>query len=150
MRAAIGFAVREPREAWLVLRMAGSVAVLSTLVKVLPLPKALSLLSARQGVTRQGEVKLSEERLAQLLDHLLSLNALCFTPTCWKRAPVLRRYLAKGGRQTRIVFGLRKGESDLLAGHAWLEADGRPLFEAEPPAYVVTYSFPSQPDAAKN
>jgi len=29
-----------------------------------------------------------------------------------------------------------------VAGHAWLEREGRPILENTPPEYVVTYSFP--------
>ncbi|HLL75786.1 MAG TPA: lasso peptide biosynthesis B2 protein [Pyrinomonadaceae bacterium] len=147
MRKAVGFVARKPREAWLVVRLAAWVAALSALVKFLPLPKVLSLVSAapRKGGRADG---FSDKRVAQLLDALLATDVLCFTPTCWKRAPVLHRYLALGGRQTRVVFGLRKGGGGLLDGHAWLEDHGRPLFEATWPDYTVTYSFPSpQPDS---
>jgi hypothetical protein len=86
---------------------------------------------------------LSAERVAQLLDALLGLNFLCFTPTCWKRAAVLHRQLALRGRETRVVFGVRREGGDPLAGHAWLEANGEPLFEKLLPEYAVTYCFPS-------
>lgn len=138
---------RRPRESWLVARAAGWVAAVSLLIKVLPLPRVLTLVSPRRpGRARGGTNRLSEERVAQLIDSLLASDVLCFTPTCWKRAPVLHRYLALAGRETRIVFGLRKEGGDALAGHAWLEADGRPIFEAAAPDYTVTYTFPP-PDA---
>ena len=57
---------------------------------------------------------------------------------------MLHRHLALGGRPTQIVFGMRKGAGNLLGGHAWVEdRDGNPLFEATPPDYTVTYSFPT-------
>jgi hypothetical protein len=65
-----------------------------------------------------------------------------FTPTCWKRAPVLHRYLARRGIETRIVFGVRRDGEDALSGHAWLERGGEPLLETDAPNYRVTYSFP--------
>ena len=142
IRKALGFAARKPREAWLVLRLAAWVAALSALVKFLPLPKALSLVSAEPRLEARGKSG-DVERVAQLLDALLATDVLCFTPTCWKRAAVLHRYLALGGRPTRVVFGMRKGGGGLLDGHAWLEDGGGPLFEATPPEYTVTYSFPS-------
>ena len=143
LRKALGFAVRKPREAWLVVRLAAWVAALSALVKFFPLPKALSLVSAAPRVPAGGG-GVDEERLAQLLDALLATDVLCFTPTCWKRAPVLHRYLALGGRPTRIVFGMRKGGGGLLDGHAWLEDSGGALFETTTrPDYTVTYTFPS-------
>lgn len=142
VRKALGFAARKPRDAWLVVRLAAWVAALSALIKFLPLPKILSLVSTGpRGPAGAGGF--SAERVAQLLDALLATDVLCFTPTCWKRAPVLHRYLALGGRPTRIVFGMRKGGGALLDGHAWLEDDGRPIFEATPPDYTVTYTFPA-------
>jgi hypothetical protein len=56
---------------------------------------------------------------------------------------VLYRYLALHGIETRVVFGVRKEDEGLLAGHAWLEADGQPLLEAKSPDYSITYSFPA-------
>lgn len=143
LRKALGFAARKPREAWLVVRLAAWVAALSALVKFLPLPKALSIVAAapRERSSSDGR---RDERVAQLLDALLATDVLCFTPTCWKRATVLHRFLALGGRRTRIVFGMRKGGGgDLLAGHAWLEDTAGALFETTRPEYTVTYSFPS-------
>ena len=140
---ALGYAARKPREAWLVVRLAAWVAALSALVKFLPLPRALSIVSAEPRESG-GAGCFSDERIAQLLDALLAADVLCFTPTCWKRAAVLHRFLAFGGRQTRIVFGMRKGGDDnLLSGHAWLEDRAGALFEAALPDFTVTYSFPA-------
>lgn len=139
LRMALG----RPWEFWLLARVAGCVVTVSALMKFLPLPRVLALVSPRAPSRGRAASRLSGERLAQLVDALLALDVLCFTPTCWKRAPVLHRYLALGGRGTRIVFGLRKEGGDVLAGHAWLEADGLPVFEAEPPQYTITYTFPA-------
>src|ERR1044071_9044974 len=119
------FVRRRPRELWLLARAAGYVVTVSVLIKFLPLPRVLSIISPRRVAKAPVADSFSEEKLAQLIDSLLAFDVLCFTPTCWKRAPVLHRYLALGGRETRIVFGLRKEGGDALAGHAWLEADGR-------------------------
>ena len=133
------FVRRRPGETLLLVRMAGWVLLLSLLIRVLPLPRVLRLVAAPARQARRG---LSDERLVQLVDLLLGLNLLVFTPTCWKRAPVLHRYLALNGVQTRILFGVRKSGDTLLDGHAWLERDGQPVFETNPPDYVVTYSYP--------
>jgi hypothetical protein len=137
------FALRCPRETLLVVRMALGVAALSLAVRALPLPRALSLVASHPYGVRRKDDGLRDERVAQLLDALLGLNFLCFTPTCWKRAAVLHRQLALRGRETRVVFGVRRGGGDPLAGHAWLEANGEPLFEKLPPEYAITYCFPS-------
>jgi hypothetical protein len=139
----LSFALRCPRETLLVARMALGVAALSAAVRALPLPRALSLVASRARGVRRKNDGLSDERVAQLLDALLGLNFLCFTPTCWKRAAVLHRQLALRGRETRVIFGVRREGGDPLAGHAWLEANGEPLFEKLLPEYAVTYCFPS-------
>ncbi|HEY9404190.1 MAG TPA: lasso peptide biosynthesis B2 protein [Pyrinomonadaceae bacterium] len=143
MGRAVHYIGRRPGEAFLLLRMSAWVALLSLLIRLLPLPRVLSLISDTTGDRKPRNARMTEQRLAQLVDALLGLNVLCFTPTCWKRAPVLHRYLALYGIKTRIVFGVRKETESLLAGHAWLEADGRPLLEATPPQYTTTYSFPA-------
>ncbi len=137
------YLVQRPREAFLLMRMAFWVALLSFLIKFLSLPRVLSIIATRTRSDRPLRRKITERRLAQLLDAILGINVFCFTPTCWKRAPVLHRYLALSGIETRIIFGVRKEKETLLGGHAWLEADGRPLLEASPPQFIPTYSFPA-------
>ena len=53
---------------------------------------------------------------------------------------VLGRRWVEAGHE--VVFGVRKGEEN-LAGHAWLERDGRPFLEEREPDYVVTFRYPS-------
>ncbi|MDQ3907482.1 MAG: lasso peptide biosynthesis B2 protein, partial [Acidobacteriota bacterium] len=135
-RLGAGFALRRPGEALLVARMAACVASFSALARWLPLPRSVALLSPKVRRTEGGKAsRVSDERVAELLDALLALDVLCFTPTCWKRAVVLHRQLALRGRATRVVFGVRRGTDDPLAGHAWLEAEGAPVFEPRAPEY---------------
>ena len=143
IRQTLRFAGRRPGEAVLAARMGACVAALSVMIRVMPLPRALSLLSTVPRRARAGALGPADERIVQLLDAVLNLNVLCFRPVCWKRAAVLHRYLALRGRETRICFGLRREGGDVLAGHAWLEDGGVPLFETSRPEYSVTYSFPS-------
>jgi hypothetical protein len=136
------FVVREPGAALLALRMSAWIAALSMLVKVLPLPRALRLVAPSRLGPATHDPHETQERLARLLDSVLAADFWVFTPTCWKRAPVLHRYLALRGIETRIVFGVRREGEDDLSGHAWLECEGRPLLEKNHPDYRVTYSFP--------
>ncbi|HVF48448.1 MAG TPA: lasso peptide biosynthesis B2 protein [Pyrinomonadaceae bacterium] len=140
---AFGFAYRDPSAALLVARMAGWVAVLSVLIRLMPLPRILRLMRPKTRVRPSAQPSEVEARLAHLLDLLLATDFLFFTPTCWKRAPVLYRFLALEGIETRILFGVRKDTGGALDGHAWLEARGRPLLEASAPDYTVTYAFPA-------
>jgi hypothetical protein len=131
--------VTRPGEAWLLLRMAWWVAVLSVMARCYSLPRALKIVAGNQ--KRSGEA-LNREELARTIDLLLSADILVFKPICWKRAAVLHRYLSRNGTPTRIIFGVRNESGGKFDGHAWLEADGQPILEKDPPNYVVTYSFP--------
>jgi len=135
-------AIRNPARAWLMARMSFWVLVLSGLVNFCSLPRALRIVSA--GTRNRSEPNASESaELSSAIDAVLGLNFFAFKPSCWKRATVLHRYLAFHGLNTRIVFGVRKEASGELKGHAWLEAEGRPILETSAPAYKTTYTFPS-------
>ena len=136
------FVVREPGAALLALRMSAWVAALSLFVKFMPLPRALQFVAPARLGAAPRDAEEAQDKLARVLDSLLAADFWVFTPTCWKRAPVLHRFLALRGIETRIVFGVRREGEDALSGHAWLEREGRPLLEADAPDYRVTYSFP--------
>ena len=127
-----------PGEAWLMCRMAWWVAVLSVTARWVSLPRALQIVAGNQNSV---EPQTTQEDLARVIDQLLSADVLMFKPICWKRAAVLHRYLSRNGIDTRILFGVRN-EAGEVAGHAWLESNGKPILESSPPEYVVTYSFP--------
>ncbi|MDT5158063.1 MAG: Transglutaminase-like superfamily [Acidobacteriota bacterium] len=136
-------ALGDPASALLAVRMATWVVVLSLLVRVMPLPRALGLVAPKGLGRRSDDAARVQARIARLLDSLLAADFWVFTPICWKRASVLHRYLALRGIETRILFGVRREGDDALSGHAWLETEGQPLLETTPPDYKVTYSFPS-------
>lgn len=133
--------VRRPARVWLLVRMATWVVILSALVRVLTLPRALQLVATHVRTKSTGRIKPND--LSSAIDMLLGLDMLMFRPKCWKRATVLHRFLALHGVATTIVFGVRKEPDGQLKGHAWLQADGQPFLESEQPLYNITYSFPS-------
>lgn len=136
--------VSEPGAALLAVRMGAWVFALSLLVRFMPLPRAMALVAPRRGArAAPPDTAHVQAKLARLLDSVLAADFWVFTPTCWKRAPVLHRYLALCGIPTRVLFGVRREGSDALSGHAWLEAGGVPILEKTPPDYKVTYSFPA-------
>ena len=139
-RLGMDFVFRNPKEAWLLMRMAAWVVIISTLIRIRPLPQVLSLATPSK---RPGSTTISNERLAELLDLLLEKDVFVFTPTCWKRAAVLYRYVSMNGTDAHIVFGVKKEGDGILNGHAWLEASRKPILEKTPPEYQPTYSFPS-------
>jgi hypothetical protein len=139
---AVHLTVRRPARVWLLVRMATWVVILSGLVKVLTLPRALSLVATDVRSKRDTD-KLNVQELSTAIDAVLGTDLWMFKPNCWKRATVLHRFLALNGIATTIVFGVRKEADGELKGHAWLQTDGGPFLEAEPPLYNVTYTFPS-------
>ena len=140
-RGAMRKFVARPGEAWLLVRMAWWVTVLSVATRCYSLPRALQLVA---GTNNEPAARgaIDQAMLARAIDLLLSADILMFKPICWKRAAVLHRYLSRNGVQTKIVFGVRNETNGTVAGHAWLEHDGRPILESAPPEYSVTYSFP--------
>ncbi|MCG3144652.1 MAG: hypothetical protein HONDAALG_02103 [Gammaproteobacteria bacterium] len=137
---------RDPRLTLCLLRLSFWTLVVSALVKILPLPRALRTISPRvkrspKSVSLEG-MNPSPTQLAAILDRLLGADFWVFTPTCWKRALVLHRYLALDGLETRIVFGVRRSSERMLDGHCWLEVEGQPFLENAAPDYLITYSFP--------
>ena len=135
--------VLNPSETFLIARMALWVSILSLLVKLKPLPRALELVAARSKGSSNEPPEETIQRLARAMDMLLRTELFVFKPICWKRAAVLHRYLALNGISSQIVFGVRKGPQGEIDGHAWLESDGEPILEATAPNYKVTYAFPS-------
>jgi hypothetical protein len=131
-----------PGEAWLLLRMAWWVVVLSVTARCYSLPRALEIVAGNETSEQLSAQPLNREDLARAIDLLLSADVLMFKPICWKRAAVLHRYLSRSGTATRIRFGVRNETGGKVDGHAWLEEDGHPILETTPPDYVVTYSFP--------
>jgi hypothetical protein len=130
-----------PGEAVLLCRMAWWVAVVSVTARCYSLPRALEIVAGNQNGKRLPQAA-NHDELARAIDLLLSANVLMFKPICWKRAAILHRYLLRNGTPTRIMFGVRNEADGKVAGHAWLEENGRPILETVPPEYVVTYSFP--------
>jgi len=133
--------VSRPGEALLLCRMAWWIAVVSVTARCYSLPRALQIVAGNRNGERPPQA-INQEELARAVDLLLSANILMFKPICWKRAAILHRYLLRTGTPTRIVFGVRSEADGKVAGHAWLEENGRPILETVPPEYVVTYSFP--------
>ncbi|HVF22231.1 MAG TPA: lasso peptide biosynthesis B2 protein [Pyrinomonadaceae bacterium] len=135
--------VSQPADALLLCRMAWWVSVLSVASRCFSLPRALAIVAGSETRATRLPSAESQQRLARLMDQLLSSDIFLFKPICWKRAAVLHRYLSRYGIRTRIIFGVRNDSEGKVAGHAWLEADGEPFLESTPPDYVVTYRFPS-------
>jgi len=76
-----------PRKAALIFRMAFWVAILSALVNLISLPRALQAVSTKVR-QRSSPTETVATELAHALDLLLGINLLRFRQSCWKRAVV--------------------------------------------------------------
>ena len=132
---------RDSRGFFILLRMAFWVAMLSLMVKVLPLPTTFRVITPRIKSKAADDPQAIQDKLARLIDRLLALDLFVFTPTCWKWAAVLHRYLALNGIPNRVIFGVRNAQEKILEGHAWLEADDQPILEKIAPQYTKIYAF---------
>jgi Transglutaminase-like superfamily len=142
----IATAIRDPASAFLISRMALWIAVLPVLLRHLRVEQVINFATPRRRPPqKQGPVKeLRQKRIGELADRLLKLDLLCFTPTCWKRAIVLYRFLALAGINSQVVFGVRQSDGE-LKGHAWLETEDGPILEIEEPEYTRTFAHPVRP-----
>ena len=134
----LGFAFRHPFRILLMVRMSFWILSVTVLMKMVSFEWAIKIISPKsRRVASPIDSKINN--LPYLLDALLNLKFFVFTPTCWKRACILHRYLALAGYKTRVVFGIRKDPQNKIVGHAWLEADGKPVFEKDSTNYTRTF-----------
>ncbi len=130
----------------LAVRLATWVIIISIFAKLVSLPRALKMISPDTLSASPHKINAATDKslhqMVRILDKLLKINRFVFTPTCWKRAALIYRYLAKAGIKARIVFGVRSENDGHLAGHAWVEVAGQPIYEATSPDYTRTYIYP--------
>ena len=74
--------VLNPGETFLIARMALWVSILSLLVKLQPLPRALELVAARSKGSSDEPPEETTQRLARAMDILLRTDLLVFKPIC--------------------------------------------------------------------
>ncbi len=84
------------------------------------------------------------DRVQRDIEHVTTLALTRFRPTrttCMVRALVRCAMLRTRGFPAAWVMGIRPGTDD-LEGHAWIELDGVPIMEDEPPHFTPTFRFP--------
>lgn len=127
MRAEIRALMSLPREearllgrAWLTLLLADVALRLSAL------PKVQRLLAPRAGPDSAAGGSTSPARLAQLVD--IAARHHIRPMQCLQRSLVLQSLLRRQGLSADLRIGVRK-HAGAMQAHAWLEQEGRPLFE---------------------
>jgi hypothetical protein len=69
-----------------------------------------------------------------------SAGRLLVSTNCLERSLVLYRLLSQADAQPALVLGARRG-SPSVAGHAWVELGGEPVFEPDRDAYTAIVAF---------
>lgn len=136
--AAARLSVRDPRSLLLTARMSAWIVLISIVARLVPLSTMFRIAETRRRWAPSAI--LPAEEIGRRIDRVFHAG-LVKDGSCWKRSAVLRRYLQLNGIETEVVFGVRR-QDETLAGHAWLERDGAPFLEREPPHYTVTYRYP--------
>ena len=140
VRGASRLAVSDPRALLFTLRLAVWVLLISIVARFVSLPAMLRFAESKRRLPERS--RRSPEELARHIDRIF-WGGVITDGSCWKRSAVLRRYLMMSSIETEVVFGVRKESGGELAGHAWLERNGQPFLEREPPNYTVTFRYPS-------
>ncbi len=118
--------VKDPKDLWLLLRVAALAAVLPVLLRCVRLPRLLKLLkSCNHSLARPAQV----DRTVRFVDFVLSRSRLGSKSWCLKRSLLLYHFLGEAGLPVQINFGVQKATG--LIGHAWLTRGGEVYLDNE-------------------
>jgi Transglutaminase-like superfamily len=125
-----------PGDLWLALRMVAWRLVLPALKRRMPLPRLIQLIW-KQGPAEPARPE-REARVADLAAMVFRSEHHYRYGNCLERSLVLCRYLSAAGSDPELLVGMRRGEKDLLEGHAWVVARGHAV--GEPPNSLEGYA----------
>ena len=138
---------------WLFIRIFFWATLLPIIVKFLPLPRTMQMMTPSKTngyIKNQNGV---QEKIIRYTDYILNLNVWIWRTTCLKRSLLLYRFLNKFGVKVQICFGVKfnqnmisKDKSKHLDGHAWLLLNNEIFLERNiemVSEYKITYCFPA-------
>jgi hypothetical protein len=127
------------REIPVALRSGTMAAIVSLMVKALPLPRVLSILQAKG---RLGGSSFEAHELARIARATVRLGPRFGVGECLVRSLVLYHLLRRSAYNPVLLIGarLRDGQFD---GHCWIEVDGKSLCEFNEPreSFKLVYRF---------
>ena len=93
---------------------------------------------------RESPATVRRLELAMRIVESVLCRARVVPDTCLYRSLARFAVLRRAGIDARFLMGVRPATSPgaAIAGHAWLEVDGKPRGEAELPDYTVTFAYP--------
>lgn len=122
---------------WLFIRIGFWLALVSILLRLIPLPSILKLLTPK----KPSKKKWQKDKLVNFISLWLGQDRAFFRRSCLKRSLVLYRYLNLQKEPARFFIGIKK-EDDKILGHAWIMLGEQKLFPDENINYKIIYTYP--------
>lgn len=131
--------IKNPRDLWLLVRIAALSAILPVLLRGMKLPRLLKMLASRNTTTVVDTAQI--DKTVRFTSFVLSRRRLGNKSWCLKRSLLLYHFLGQAGLPVEINFGIQK-TNDSLEGHAWLTRGGEVYLDSEERTsdYEVIYS----------
>lgn len=131
--------VRSPQDFLLLCRITAWIVVTPLALRILSMPSVMEFFSpGRVSVAADSGYR---EKVLLYTVLVLGRQKAMFRRNCLKRCLVSYRFLRMAGEPVVFHLGVRKEADGNLAGHSWLEIDGKPVFD-ERESYRITYSYP--------
>jgi hypothetical protein len=119
---------------------------LGALLRGRSLPGLLGFITPKPPAIRPAPLPLAYEAL-RVAEGLL--ERLRIAPdTCLYRALARYAVLKSAGHPARFLMGIKPPTNTEITGHAWVELDGKPAFEAVDPDLVITFAYPARAEAS--
>lgn len=113
--------------------------LLPVLLRVLPLDRAVSLVTPRVVLPAgDARVLVAIERITDLLTRRLP----GLRTACMKRALMRYVLLRRRGYDASFVIGVRPGGAEGFEAHAWVTLDGAPIMERDAVDYRSSFVWP--------
>ena len=116
--------LRNPRDAWLMLRVVSWALVLPVLKRVVPLKKLAAVMWCH------SKTRLNEEQKVATIVRWIYRFLSPADRSCLQRSLILYRFLSKNNFDPLLITGMRKTPDQQWKGHAWVLVDRQPFEES--------------------
>lgn len=119
--------IKNPKDLWLLLRIAAMASILPLLLRWMRLPTLLKVLQSRNSVAAPEKEQI--DKIVRFSNFVFGRNVLAGKSSCLKRSLLLYHFLGKAGMEVELNFGIKKGNG--LLGHCWLTSGGKIYLDNE-------------------
>ena len=153
--------IRTLDDFFLFFKILGMVIILPILLRVLSIPKLMTVLTPRKLKTNKNlDLEKIQGKIVKFVDYILTRRLWTHKNFCLKRSIVLYHFLRKLGINVDLCLGVRYHKEEAgsdpqkkIEGHAWLFYKGGIFLEKdsqETQSYTTTYCFPDKMKSANN